>query len=315
MSFKKRASVLSLLCLGFLVAVVGLCRSIFSYVQFNNDDITWWAGPYLICSEVELAMSMICASAPALRPVLGRLWLRYQGAFTWYKSMEKKLHNWRHNRNSMSTVNDHLVTNGTDDMTNPISRMSSFSSYWRDIDMEGIAVDNNAYNVSVTAASKNWRQSVLNHTRDRQSLEYPREVLIKSMNVVAKAWPEWMTGARSPTPDTESVASSEPDHDLEKMAEMNRSMEIEVCHARPMTQIRFEMPQQPAPSFGGPGSVYSYEDPFEQPMRPRSWGLPRYMPSVTDFRNYFRHSFFGHGNASRTTINSRNPNNDTPNWI
>lgn len=52
-------AVLILLCLGFLVAVVGSVRTYYVWLLFSNDDLTWYAGPHWICSEVEICVAMV----------------------------------------------------------------------------------------------------------------------------------------------------------------------------------------------------------------------------------------------------------------
>ena len=56
----QRWSVVGLLCVGFLVGVVGIVRSYFCYVVFQNYDHSWWAEPYLISSEIELDTALVC---------------------------------------------------------------------------------------------------------------------------------------------------------------------------------------------------------------------------------------------------------------
>ena len=56
----QRNTVLLLLCLGFLVSVVGTVRTYYVYTLFNSNDLTWYAGPHWICSEVEICTAMVC---------------------------------------------------------------------------------------------------------------------------------------------------------------------------------------------------------------------------------------------------------------
>jgi hypothetical protein len=55
----QRWAVISLLCLGSLVAVVGSVRTYYVWFLFSNDDLTWYAGPHWICSEVEICVAMV----------------------------------------------------------------------------------------------------------------------------------------------------------------------------------------------------------------------------------------------------------------
>jgi len=74
MDRRQRLSIMSLLCLGILVFILGIVRCRFVYIALiSSNDVTWWAGPHWTVSEVENNVAIICACAPALRPVLGRL--------------------------------------------------------------------------------------------------------------------------------------------------------------------------------------------------------------------------------------------------
>ena len=55
----QRRTILSLLCLGFLVAVVGSVRTYYVWKAFDSDDVTWYASPHWICSEVELSVALV----------------------------------------------------------------------------------------------------------------------------------------------------------------------------------------------------------------------------------------------------------------
>jgi hypothetical protein len=59
MSPKQRWSVLSLISLGFLVAIVGFVRTYYVWVLFSSDDLTWWSAPHWICSQVEICLAMV----------------------------------------------------------------------------------------------------------------------------------------------------------------------------------------------------------------------------------------------------------------
>jgi hypothetical protein len=59
MSQTQRWSVLSLISLGFLVAIVGAVRTHYVWILFSTDDLTWWSSPHWICSEVEICVAMV----------------------------------------------------------------------------------------------------------------------------------------------------------------------------------------------------------------------------------------------------------------
>jgi hypothetical protein len=56
---RQRWSVISLVSLGFLVAVVGIIRTVFIKMEYDSNDPTWMFGPYWICSEVEISVAMV----------------------------------------------------------------------------------------------------------------------------------------------------------------------------------------------------------------------------------------------------------------
>lgn len=64
MKTRQRWAVLSLLCLGFLVAVVGCARTYYVWCLFSNDDLTWYSGPHWICADVEICVATV---GPALK--------------------------------------------------------------------------------------------------------------------------------------------------------------------------------------------------------------------------------------------------------
>ncbi|QDS68660.1 hypothetical protein FKW77_001990 [Venturia effusa] len=67
MKASQRCEVILLLCLGFLVATVGVVRTYFVYASFVSDDLTWFAGPHWICACVPSARCLIKNAGKALR--------------------------------------------------------------------------------------------------------------------------------------------------------------------------------------------------------------------------------------------------------
>ena len=55
----QRWSVLSLLSLGFFVVVAGCCRTYYIHRIWTSWDVTWWATPHFICSEVEIGTALV----------------------------------------------------------------------------------------------------------------------------------------------------------------------------------------------------------------------------------------------------------------
>jgi hypothetical protein len=59
MDQRTRLNVLSLLSLGYLVALVGAVRTYFVWQLFDTNDLTWWAAPHWIASEVEISIAIV----------------------------------------------------------------------------------------------------------------------------------------------------------------------------------------------------------------------------------------------------------------
>jgi hypothetical protein len=60
----QRWAVISLLCLGALVAVVGSVRTYYVWILFTNDDLTWYTEPHWICSEAEICVATVFLDQP-----------------------------------------------------------------------------------------------------------------------------------------------------------------------------------------------------------------------------------------------------------
>ncbi|QDS76340.1 hypothetical protein FKW77_002789 [Venturia effusa] len=157
----QRWAVLSLLCLGFLVAVVGSARTYYVWFLFTNDDLTWYAEPHWICAEVEICVAMICSCAPALRAFFGHLATSLRASRDKPSLVPPRKH-------SISTVQNSGNSRRTLE-----PKLSTYASQAeillsRTVDVEGIALDGLGYTVSITAGeseskksnlSKPWRRS------------------------------------------------------------------------------------------------------------------------------------------------------------
>jgi hypothetical protein len=55
----QRFAVAGLLCLGFLVVICGSLRTYYLWLVYQDYDLTWWAIPHWIASEVEIDTSMV----------------------------------------------------------------------------------------------------------------------------------------------------------------------------------------------------------------------------------------------------------------
>lgn len=71
MPLRERIGVGILLCLGFLVTIAGAVRIYFTwYSLMASYDESWRAYPLWIATAVEIHLGLICACAPAWRPLL-----------------------------------------------------------------------------------------------------------------------------------------------------------------------------------------------------------------------------------------------------
>ncbi|RHZ62348.1 hypothetical protein CDV55_105770 [Aspergillus turcosus] len=69
---RQRIAVISIFGLGIVVNVAGSVRTVYVWKSMvASYDTTWLGWPILIAASVEINMGLICASAPALRPLIG----------------------------------------------------------------------------------------------------------------------------------------------------------------------------------------------------------------------------------------------------
>jgi hypothetical protein len=59
MDSTQRRTVISILCLGFFVSIVGSVRTYYVWLLFSSSDLTWWSGPHWMCSEVEICLGLV----------------------------------------------------------------------------------------------------------------------------------------------------------------------------------------------------------------------------------------------------------------
>jgi hypothetical protein len=188
MSPTQRWSVLSLISLGFLVTVVGSVRTYYVWVLFSSDDLTWWSGPHWICSEVEICVAMvrniifppfsylygdsnnsvqICACAPALRPMIGRL-------FSSQRPIVSEL-----TRNPFSKEREPTIS--SDSTISPFGTRAETMCY-HTFDLEGIAVDSYGYVVTITAENGERQR-----TKSRKYWSFSRKDIEKSMRSASRS--------------------------------------------------------------------------------------------------------------------------------
>lgn len=68
---RQRIAVISIFGLGIVVNVAGSVRTVYVYKSMiASYDSTWLGWPILLAASVEISMGLICASAPALRPLV-----------------------------------------------------------------------------------------------------------------------------------------------------------------------------------------------------------------------------------------------------
>ncbi|PYH98970.1 hypothetical protein BO71DRAFT_370017 [Aspergillus ellipticus CBS 707.79] len=69
---RQRIAVISIFALGILVNVAGSLRTVYVWKSMiASYDSTWMGWPILLAASVEINIGLICASAPALRPLVG----------------------------------------------------------------------------------------------------------------------------------------------------------------------------------------------------------------------------------------------------
>jgi hypothetical protein len=55
----QRKMIISMLCGGILVVIVGCVRTYFVWQMIATHDPSWWAQPHWICSEVEMDVAIV----------------------------------------------------------------------------------------------------------------------------------------------------------------------------------------------------------------------------------------------------------------
>ncbi|PWY70255.1 integral membrane protein [Aspergillus heteromorphus CBS 117.55] len=68
---RQRIAVISIFALGILVNVAGSVRTVYVWKSMiASYDATWEGWPILLAASIEISLGLICASAPALRPLV-----------------------------------------------------------------------------------------------------------------------------------------------------------------------------------------------------------------------------------------------------
>ncbi|KAE8383231.1 hypothetical protein BDV26DRAFT_161176 [Aspergillus bertholletiae] len=68
---RQRIAVMSIFSLGIIVNVAGTVRTVYVYKSMiASYDMTWFGWPVFLTASIEINLGLICASAPALRPLI-----------------------------------------------------------------------------------------------------------------------------------------------------------------------------------------------------------------------------------------------------
>jgi hypothetical protein len=130
----SRWTVIRLLCLGYVVFIVGVVRIYYTRRAQQTYDYTWWFHPAWFCAEVETSLSLLCACALPLQSLLSRLKSTSRGQDAHQASVSSE-QTYVHNQL-------HHVANPSDE------------DEWRtiicDLDLEGIAGDECSYTVAIS---------------------------------------------------------------------------------------------------------------------------------------------------------------------
>ncbi|KAL2865636.1 uncharacterized protein BJX67DRAFT_168976 [Aspergillus lucknowensis] len=84
---RQRIAVISIFGLGIVVDIAGSVRTVYVWKSMiASYDTTWVGWPVLLAATVEINLGLICASAPALRPLVAFFLPRLLGSSNWYGS-------------------------------------------------------------------------------------------------------------------------------------------------------------------------------------------------------------------------------------
>lgn len=152
---QKRA-IVSLLSLGILVSVVGSIRTYYVWLgEMKTHDISWYSVPHWICAAVEIDVALICACAPAFRPLLSRIYDRFGSKVPNKGKPFRPDHTTRGKSLATAHGMSKLRTNASEKYrVMYTSRASTIMYQTIDFDDEGFDDDDNGYGhtVSITAS-------------------------------------------------------------------------------------------------------------------------------------------------------------------
>lgn len=150
---KQRWSVISLLSLGYLVAIAGIVRSYFLWKLADTYDLTLWASPQWCSAAVEIDLAIICACAAPLRAPVERFYRQIRGIPQKIVSIGGgRQTSGKDGGSIMSTT---ALSHNHDDKFEGVSvigeedRHAWVNQMSRTIDLEGIATDGFGYTVHI----------------------------------------------------------------------------------------------------------------------------------------------------------------------
>jgi hypothetical protein len=210
MSRSQRYAAISLLSLGFLVVVCGALRTYYIWLTASTHDPAWWAGPHWITSEVEIDTAMvssiqqalakiylanhkptqICACAPVLKPMLGRLIKRGPSA-AGKPNLNESGHQPDNDANKRARSLFSKKINHDSENLNSFGTDTSMLQY-KDVDIEGIANDGFGYTVTITGGvgvekEKKRKRVMRQHSGSEESLDQEKSAIQASRNSLSRA--------------------------------------------------------------------------------------------------------------------------------
>jgi hypothetical protein len=171
---RQRWSVITLLSLGYLVAIAGIVRSYFLWRAAETYDLTWWASPQWCSAEVEIDLAIICACAAPLKAPVERFVKRIRGISHAVTSSVGGGRTFGKDGGSIlsTTALSHqhddkfegVAVIEDDDRTAWVNQMS------RTIDLEGIALDGFGYSVTIQGPEPAPRRRLSKYARGAVTL-------------------------------------------------------------------------------------------------------------------------------------------------
>lgn len=78
---RQRLAVIGIFSIGIVVTFASSVRTYFAWFDaYASYDASWWGWVTIISASIEINLGLICASAPALRPLIKTIWPRLLGS-------------------------------------------------------------------------------------------------------------------------------------------------------------------------------------------------------------------------------------------